>query len=507
MKTTLCKRLIAALAVFALCAGMLAGCGGGEARDTETAPAVPTDQVTAAPEPDEPAITFIDRIRLANAAVEDDLPEYDGNGQTFIIGGMGSYNSKYIDDEGINGEPINDARYNQILDVESRLGLNIELQTYPDPDYSISLQAFRQLVFANDSSAMHLFQTWNTSAAELVADGCFYELSELNNLDITKPWYFKEEIAEYGYKGNYWLATGFILPDTVIGSMSCVFFNKDLASDKGLDNFYSVVRDGKWTIDYFYNAMSSAYQDLDGDGKYSEGDVYGAYFPIYSPSQWILTCLELPQMYLENGEPKVTVFEKTEQAEIIWNKLRKIYRDPSQIQKNWDDSGTIDPNPWRNGRALFSIGTLAGTSSFRDSDYHIGVLPVFKADESQQEYHASYLPSPFAIPVFVQDAEQSALVMSAMAVEGYKDAVPVVYEQVIKHKNADDYESGEMIDLMLNSVRGDTMFSYGNSRYIYNLMWFCVNERAEFASYWAEKRDEVLSDMDGLIAKYKDLLP
>jgi hypothetical protein len=64
-----------------------------------------------------------------------------------------------------------------------------------------------------------------------------------------------------------------------------------------------------------------------------------------------------------------------------------------------------------------------------------------------------------------------------------------------------------MIDLMLNSVRGDTMFSYGNSRYIYNLMWFCVNERAEFASYWAEKRDEVLSDMDGLIAKYKDLLP
>ena len=141
----------------------------------------------------------------------------------------------------------------------------------------------------------------------------------------------------------------------------------------------------------------------------------------------------------------------------------------------------------------------------RNYEFDTGILPIFKADETQQDYYTSYLPSPFAIPSFVEEPEISALVMTAMAAEGFKSIVPVTYEQVIKRKLADDFETGEMLDLMLKNVRGDTMFAYGNSRYIFNLMFYLNDDRAQFSSYWASKKSEVTSDMNKLLKKYQKL--
>jgi len=509
MKNTLLKRILVALLASVMLGSSLIGCQNVTESDPETETESETVDRSEAAETvediDYQAMTFIEKIRSSNAAISDDLPEYNGEGRTFIIGGMGPAGTSYIDEDGITGEPINDARYNQMLAVSDRFDMEIELQTYTDPDYSISLSDFKKLVLAGDPSAMDLFQTWNTSAAELVSEGSFHELSSLANIDLSKPWYFKDEILDYGYDGKYWMTTGFMCADSVINGMGCIFFNKEIIDTYNItENYYQVVRDGKWTIDYFYDQVNGMYTDLNGDGERDSNDLYGLYFSIYAPSQWILACLGVPQMYLEDGEPKITVFEKTEQAEAIWNKLKQIYLDPSQTQKSWDEStGMI--NAWPKNRALFYTGVVGNASGMRDYEFDTGILPIFKADEAQKDYYTSYLPSPFAIPTFVREPEISALVMTAMAAEGFKSIVPVAYEQVIKRKLADDYESGEMLDLMLQNVRGDTMFAYGNSRYIFNLMFYLNDDRAQFSSYWASKKSEVTSDMNKLLKKYQKL--
>lgn len=512
MKCMYNKRFLAALLATILTCGSFIGCTTDPAADTSKDSVHPdtaeTDPTSGTEEELEyQKMTFLERIRSANAEIPDGLPEYNGEDSTFIIGGLTSYGVSYFDEEGLIGESLNDAKFYQMLSIEERFGFRFELQARTSADYLEALNAFKQLVMAQDTSSMHLYRIWNTSSAELVASGSFHELSGLENIDTSKPWYFEDEMKSYGLKGKYWVATGFMDASDVVNNVACIFFNKDLAEQYSIsDDFYQVVRDGKWTLDYFYNIMSSFYHDADGDGQRSNDDIYGGHMGAYPLSIYFLPCLDVPQMYLENDEAKFTVFENAEQAEKVWNKLKGIYKDPAQIEVHWNkDEYELIPS-WEKGRALFYTEKIGEVETMRDYNFEIGILPVFKLDETQQDYYSNYLPNPFAIPSFVENPEISALVMSAMAAEGYKQVLPVAYEKVIKFKYANDEDSGEMIDLMMKNVKGDAMFAYGDSMYIYNLMFYICDDTAEFASYWAQKRSSVENRAEEYYQMYEKLI-
>ena len=512
MKCMYNKRFLAALLASILTCGSFAGCTTDPAADT-TKDSVNPDTVETDPtsetdgELEYQKMTFLERIRSANAEIADGLPEYNGEDRTFIIYGVSQYGSSYIDEEGLNGGAINDARFYQMLDISERFSLKFELQSRPSADYLESLNAFKQLLMGQDPTSMDLYRIWNTSSAELVVSGAFYELSGFENIDTSKPWYFEDEMQSYGFKGKYWVATGFMDASDVLNNVACIFFNKDLAKTYSIpDDFYQVVRDGNWTLDYFYNTMSHFYRDTDGDGQRSKGDVYGGHMGAYPLSIYYLPCLDVPQMYLENGEAKFTVFENAELAEKVWNKLKGIYKDPAQIEVHWNkDEYELIP-AWNEGRALFYTEKIGEFETMREYDFDIGILPVFKLDETQKDYYSNYLPNPFAIPSFVKEPEVSALVMTAMAAEGYKQVLPEAYETVIKGQYSDDEDSGEMLDLMMKNVKGDAMFAYGNSMYIYNLMFYICDDTAEYSSYWAQKRSSVESLAEEYAQKYEELI-
>ena len=63
-----------------------------------------------------------------------------------------------------------------------------------------------------------------------------------------------------------------------------------------------------------------------------------------------------------------------------------------------------------------------------------------------------------------------------------------------------------MIDLMMKNVKGDAMFAYGDSMYIYNLMFYICDDTAEFASYWAQKRSSVETRAEEYYQMYEKLI-
>ena len=144
------------------------------------------------------------------------------------------------------------------------------------------------------------------------------------------------------------------------------------------------------------------------------------------------------------------------------------------------------------------MNNLSHLTALRDSDLDYGILPGFKADESQEAYYASYLPNPYGIPVNAGDGEMSALILTALAAEGFKQVLPAYYETAIKNKYSTDEESGEMLDLMLNNVRSDGMFMYGDSAYIYNLWQYTVSDQG-FGSYWKAKQKMLEKNMNSIL--------
>ena len=86
------------------------------------------------------ALSFIDRVKYANAAVSDNLPENDYGGKTLLVYGV----TMPFPDE-MNGELVNDAQYAQKLAVEDRFNVEIRYNKseFTDWDqYVNSVRAF-----------------------------------------------------------------------------------------------------------------------------------------------------------------------------------------------------------------------------------------------------------------------------------------------------------------------------------------------------------------------------
>ena len=141
MKCMYNKRFLAALLATILTCGSFIGCTTDPAADTskdsvhpDTAETDPTSGTEG--ELEYQKMTFLERIRSANAEIPDGLPEYNGEDSTFIIGGLTSYGVSYFDEEGLIGESLNDAKFYQMLSIEERFGLKFELQARPSADYT-----------------------------------------------------------------------------------------------------------------------------------------------------------------------------------------------------------------------------------------------------------------------------------------------------------------------------------------------------------------------------------
>ena len=69
---------------------------------------------------------------------------------------------------------------------------------------------------------------------------------EIPHINFDKPWWSDSTVNDLSMNNHCFLAVG----DLAVSSISqtyCVIYDKDAAATYGLDDIYSVVRDGKWT--------------------------------------------------------------------------------------------------------------------------------------------------------------------------------------------------------------------------------------------------------------------
>ncbi len=57
--------------------------------------------------------------------------------------------------------------------------------------------------------------------------------------------------------------------------MRGLLFNKQIRVDNNLDDPYSLVREGEWTLDAFDNMCRASHLDLDGNGEMTTKDQWG----------------------------------------------------------------------------------------------------------------------------------------------------------------------------------------------------------------------------------------
>ena len=352
----------------------------------------------------------------------------------------------------ITGDIVGEAVHQRNLLAEDKLDISISSQPATSSWTTVTTD-MKNLVLAGDTSVdAYGVSTWFMFKASI--DGLLYNLDEAETLDLSNNWWEHELNEMMSLNGSrHYMANGMInyLDDYAV---SCVYFNKPLCTDLGLEHPYEMVRNGEWTLDAFLRYVDQSSADLDGNGIYDENDRYG-----------LVENSGLLVRFLPGFGTQVVGFDEggesvINQTEIFFEQLDKmtstlldmnykavLLRDRSI---GYEKGDTVFPG----GKSLFFGEMVSNITGFRESmEQDFGVLPYPKYTEEQPQYYSSYNTAwgtSFGIPVTNPDLSRSGWILEVMGYYSTDTIYPATIEKNILTKTVRDEESSDMLRLLFD---------------------------------------------------------
>ena len=439
------KKKTSLLLAILLLASLIQSCGGNTAAD-ETTPSseTSTDTVSTAAESE-------------SETEADDTPEVenmDGAALTILnyTPEAMSWTNTVILVEETTGDILNDALYHREQKVEELYHCLIEENAQSDVVSTIT-----NSVTAGDHD-FDLAMLFDANVANvLTAD----RLSSWNNLDLdlTQPWFDSDATKQYNFYGTQAAISGaYSLYN--YSTSHAFLFNNDLKEAHGItDDFYELVRDGKWTVDALYKYAALAVNDLDGDGTMNpKNDCYGATGTVTRFYSALITGADIRYIDRQDDGTLYYALVGNEPAQTYLSKLVSLNNGNDIFTSGTEDIGGSDENIFPAGRALFLADYTGKTENIRDVDFDIGFLPPPKADETQDKYYSLVEGGAQSVlPKTVQPADYHRIetILNAFAYYSYKESIPAYIDVLLMEKVARNAESAEMLELIFDSAAYD----------------------------------------------------
>ncbi len=439
------KSALSILLVTAMLMPLIA-CADGDSKDKET-----TAPVTTTPSVTTPSIFY----------EEDDLPDdIDFEGEKVIICSPSSGQAANdITVEDLNSDVVNDSIYNREMFVEDRLGVEIENIKTGDENQDFQ----KQLVSGEDTYQIWVGKTYDFSKYSF--EDALIDLNSVEYLDLDKPWWSQHFISEASIGDNLYLTTGSITL-SLLRNLIAVYYNKDLAVDyahniglEDLNDIYTVVESGKWTLDKFYSLSGSIYQDLNGNTEKDPEDLYGLGVHKYSLDT-IWSSFDLNVLDPTDGG----WFEINVNTDKLFNAIEKttdlVHMSEGCLVAEEDDL----PSAFASGSILFAVDYIyrAENNAIRNMSDEYGLIPFPKYDENQKDYYSypydEYLS--YAIPNTNPNPNIAGAVMEALASYSYRDTEPAYLDTALKGKYMNDPQSRTMVDLIVDGFKLDASWIY-----------------------------------------------
>lgn len=416
------------------------GCSQAE-QDTETKTNVQTDTETT-------------RETDPLQAEYDALTVEDYGGYTFRIMNSPSnfaYSDVVVDE--LTGEALNDAVYNRNLAVCD--ALNIQL-TLTEAQWSSGVQTARAFILAN-SDEQDIVCNEAASISPIVVEGLLQDANTIDSLHLDSTWWDHNAIESANLGEHVYMMWG----DMHLMLYECyypVVFNKNMIENVGLDDLYPIVREGKWTFDLMNTYMETAWQDMNGDGKYMIGDdQFGLAIQDHGTTSFFVA--GGVSLFTKDSDNMPVFTGLTESYEAVFSKLG------STIFSNKDNllrAGTplsISTNEepvhagFGIGASMFYVEPLGSIKKFRDVDFEVGLIPMPKFDETQAEY-ISYIyhgADAVTIPVTNADAERTGVILEMFGAKSRQIVRSVYFDTTLDFKYIQDQQSSEMLDIMFSN--------------------------------------------------------
>ncbi len=421
-------------------------------------------------------------------------------------GGVGNSNYLVEGPEEENGDIVEDTVYARNRAVEELLGVKLVFTQVNLSYTEVGSYISKFVATAADEYEVIIQDLF--PCAELVIEGMFTNVKDGEHFDFTKNYWNAGAMDDISLSSDaYQLMVGDFFIDVLRGSHA-LFFNKNLMTDLGMDpsDLYNTVTVKEWTYDRFIEMISTAYSDLNGNGKTDKEDRFGfVAMQKWGPSiPWIVSAgldfvnktedgIELAN----NNERSVTFLDKL--IEIFWNDAA------------YTNADSNDEPMFTNGQALFlGYQRLGSLEKFRDMDFDVSLVPYPMLDEMSGNYTTSIHDTTEVgvIPVTSNNLEMSSAVLEALCRETNRSVIPAYYETALKVKYTRDDEAAQMIDIIHDNVGNMFVLAYDNyinQIFMKNVFYFGNLETGtnKFASSYARSEKSANRTLTKMIEKYE----
>ncbi len=417
------------------------------------------------------AATDTAAVESETAASLDTLPDdlnFGGDQVVIISRDREGWTSGELADEGLNGDPINDAVYERNRLVEKRLNVKLKNILDKNHDYTVVVAEVARTVGAGLREYDIMAAPCNSALNESL-NKTFLDLRGTEYMDLDAPYWSQGFNEALEYQGSQFAATG----SGVLAMYRFAFvtiFNKRLFDDVRIPYLYEDVRNKTWTLDrqmelvpILYKSNGNGVQDLTGDIYGMAGSCNISVDPYWSSCRVDIIGKD------ENGE-YTAVFDTAKLHNVV-DKLMKLYYGSGEAVYNFPHEGQDDEQA--KIRDLFAVGYAAMATvrvmeleagTIRAMKDEFGVVPMPKYDAAQDGYrtllHNQF--TVFCIPrnVLPERVDEISAVLEALSSEGHRIVRPAYYETALRTKLVQDPESAEMLDIVVDNVYIDVGILY-----------------------------------------------
>jgi len=482
MKLKLLLLLLSAILLFAC-----AGDGGSGISDTKPAVTSETEQINEVTE-------------AADKTVAPDLPPMNFDGKEFVVlarlvdSGYADWTAIDIAVEEQNGAPINDAVYLRNVTLEDRYNFSIRVEKTGTQD---SYNVVTKILLAGDDS-YDVVAIKGSESAQLGVGGFSIDLKSLDYIDLDRE-YWSHNVNDVMSVNNKLYSTVGDISIIDNYGIRCLYFNKDILNDHGLDDPYALVKSGKWTIDKMAEMGAVVNSDINGDGVMGTEDRYET-----MAQRTLGTILSIAGgvkiVDKDKSDSPVLAIDNERSINVI-NRMREYTNNKDRVYMSDDWASMLVR--FNNGLSMFYAEVLLHIETMRGYEMEIGLLPVPKYDESQEVYWQfldSYCCNFYSIPITNTSPDDAAFFLEAMSAESMNTLTPAFYDICLNGKYLRDEESSEMLDIILESyvVEFSDIFKLS----IYQGLIDNILKDVDAVSFFAASLDKAQTELNNLIEKY-----
>ena len=476
--------------LFLLLTVIFIGCSdtdSGQISDTTTAEYSVTEEITELAETEPKSVT-------------PNLPLMNFEGKEFVVlarlvdSGYADWTATDITVAEQNGDPINDAVYLRNVTLEDRYNFRITTaKTGTQDSYGFVTKS----ILAGDND-YDVIAIKGSESANLGVEGFSIDLKSLEYIDLDREYWSHNVNDVMTVNDKLYSTVGDISIIDNYG-IRCLYFNKDILNDHGLEDPYALVKSGKWTIDKMAEMGAVVNADINGDGVMGLEDRYE------TMSQRTLgTILSIGGGVKivgkdNNNSPVLTI--DNERSINVVNYMREYTNNKDRVYMSDDWQSMLVR--FNNELSMFYAEVLLHIETMRGYEMEIGLLPVPKYDEAQEVYWQfldSYCCNFYSIPITNTTPDDAAFFLEAMSAESMNTLTPAFYDICLNGKYLRDEESSEMLDIILESyvVEFSDIFRLS----IYQGLIDNILKDVDVVSFLASSLDKAQTELNTLIEKY-----